>query len=101
MEQYKAGQHVFIRVPSISLVSHPFTVNRVVGESHSLRIMFKENGPFTKSLSDALLNNKTPLLQLDGFHGSNNRVEDALQHNVIVFIAGGIGIVAHLSIHPK
>lgn len=101
LEQYKPGQHVLVRVPSISLVSHPFTVNRVLGESCSLRIVYKETGAFTKALSGALLhdNASIPLiLQLDGFHGSKHRLEDALKHNVIIIIAGGIGVVAYLSL---
>jgi len=102
MEQYKPGQHVLLRAPALSPVSHPFTVNRVFGESHELCITFRETGVFTKSLSAALLldesNGSSPLIQLDGFHGSSQRLEDALRHDVVVMIAGGIGIVAYLSL---
>ena len=99
MDLYKPGQHVLLCEPTLSLISHPFTVNRVLGESHQLRIVFRETGIFTKSLSALLCDDsRSPLIHLDGFHGSSNRLDDALHHDVVIVVAGGIGIVAYLSL---
>jgi hypothetical protein len=62
--------------------------------------MFQETGSlFTKSLSDALLIlKKNPPIEMNGFYGSQHLLENVSRHDCVVMIAGGIGIVAHLSL---
>jgi NAD(P)H-flavin reductase len=62
--------------------------------------MFQETGSlFTKSLSDALLIlKKNPPIEMNGFYGSKHLLENVSRHDCVIMIAGGIGIVAHLSL---
>ena len=102
MQQYKPGQHVFVFAPGFSIVSHPFTVNRVIGQHHQLRMVFRERGSFTRALSASLCGSNAGVpsvpMHVDGYHGSTSRVNDAQKHDTVVMIAGGIGIVAYLSL---
>jgi predicted ferric reductase len=117
MERYRPGQYIKLLAPEISLISHPFTINRcppaITSTSHNdtdnndhrMRVIFRQTGPFTKQLGTRLLlllNHETdvvPKLTLDGFHGPSNRLQLALQqHDVVVFVAGGIGITPYLTL---
>lgn len=100
LTMYKAGQYVKLTVPSISMVSHPFTINRVPGSKDELRIMFRVMGKFTYKLCDTIVNGggRLPVVTLDGFHGPRSRVDQALKHDVSVIVAGGIGITPYLSL---
>jgi Ferric reductase like transmembrane component/Ferric reductase NAD binding domain len=79
------------------------------GHHYYMQIIFRATGHFTKQLAQRLLvmntNNATlqerplPVLQLDGFHGPSNRLRTALlEHDVVLIVAGGIGITPYLSL---
>eukprot|EP00536_Pseudo-nitzschia_multiseries_P011497 jgi/Psemu1/206009/e_gw1.394.28.1 len=48
------GAFVYLLLPDVSKVSHPFTVNQVSGETKQIRIIFRATGPFTRALEKAL-----------------------------------------------
>ena len=99
ISRYRAGQYVKLYVPSISTVSHPFTINAVSGQASQLRIIFRDMGPFTAQLARALTNSpEMPLISLEGFFGSPYRTQQVLQHDTVVLVAGGIGITPYLSL---
>jgi predicted ferric reductase len=95
----KSGQYIKLSAPDISSIYHPFTVNRVIGKLSHLRIIFRVTGPFTSKLANRLVNGtQPPLLQMDGFHGTTQRVDQVLKHDIVVIVAGGIGITPYLSV---
>lgn len=106
MATYRPGTYVHLLAPSISPISHPFTINKVPGRENQLRILFRAFGPFTKELAKQLTtkttsNNKNPppTLRLDGYHGCPQRINQLLdQHDLVILIAGGIGITPFLSL---
>ena len=99
IEGYKPGMYVKLSVPEVSTVSHPFTVNKVPGRDNRIRIIFQEVGSFTSQLVAKLTaGNSTPEMVLDGYHGSTDRLEQFLSHDVVVIVAGGIGITPYLSL---
>ncbi|OEU19816.1 Ferric_reduct-domain-containing protein [Fragilariopsis cylindrus CCMP1102] len=53
------GDYVYLLVPSISQIAHPFTVNRVLGQTQQLRIIFRVTGSFTRALESALFRGST------------------------------------------
>jgi len=94
---------------------HPFTINRVLDRPDQLRIIFRVVGDFTARLGACLqqeimcsmdTNHGTttttttglPPMQLEGFFGSQLRVDEMLQHDKVVIVAGGIGITPYLSV---
>ncbi|GKY99875.1 hypothetical protein MPSEU_000941200 [Mayamaea pseudoterrestris] len=98
MAQYRAGQYVRLAIPEVSTKAHPFSVNIVPNVDNQLRVIFRVVGPFTLSLANHLRTSAKPILHLDGFFGSDNRVAQALRHDSIVIVAGGIGITSYLSL---
>jgi len=54
MQQFYPGAYVHLSDPSISRVSHPFSVNRVLGQTNQIRVIFRVRGPFTRALENAL-----------------------------------------------
>jgi len=59
------------------------------------------NDTAAAAASDASLPITFPAIYLDGFHGSPNRIQQAFQHDVVVLVAGGIGITPYLSLLPN
>ena len=113
--RYRPGQYVKLSVPSISAISHPFTVNRVMSRSkqgNQMRIIFRATGQFTRSLSKMILNPSgtgtsasasertvlAPHMVIDGFYGQSNLVEKVLGYDVAVIVAGGVGVTPYLSL---
>ena len=123
---YRPGQYVKLLVPSISSISHPFTVNLVpdeadtgllppsrsndarqtdsLGHHHSfrMRVLFRATGPFTRALHSKLtatIDNplQTPIY-LHGFVGPSLKAEQARQHDLLFIVAGGVGIAPYLSL---
>jgi hypothetical protein len=90
-------------VPSFSYIWHPFSVVPSV-ERHpndTVKILFRAKGKFTNHLRDSLMH-EIPLLLLDGFYGGEiDRVKQAVHHERIVMVAGGIGITFFLSFLPN
>ena len=102
---FQPGQHVKLHVPSISMVSHPFTINQVLTSAHELRVLFRCVGPFTKKLARALVEQDPaattalPRIYMEGFYGPSNRLSHILHHHDhVMFLAGGIGITPYLSL---
>lgn len=112
------GQYVRLIAPSIArAISHPFTINPVPGQTNQLCIIFRSTGQFTTRLARSLLdgslpradkkrngypkNRKQPSLVIDGFYGSLCRTSQVLQHDVVVFVAGGVGITPFLTLLHK
>jgi predicted ferric reductase len=111
VQGFRPGYYIQLKAPDISVVSHPFTINTVVGKPNQMRIIFKAMGPFTSKLSQRIQYampdqqselttaiDKMPFIYFNGFHGTPNRVRHVLQHDVAVMIAGGIGITPYLSL---
>jgi predicted ferric reductase len=98
MAQFRACQYIRLRGPAISSKAHPFSVNIVPDQSNQLRVIFRCVGPFTSKLASQLKSPKGATVHMDGFYGPGNRVEQALQHDTIVIVAGGIGITSYLSL---
>lgn len=96
---YRPGQYVKLLAPEISSISHPFTINRVPGNRHELRIIFRATGRFTHELAHRLTSgSKLPTIRIDCFYGDANRTSQLLKHDVAVLVAGGIGITPYLSL---
>uniref|UniRef100_A0A7S0CAQ6 Ferric reductase NAD binding domain-containing protein n=1 Tax=Proboscia inermis TaxID=420281 RepID=A0A7S0CAQ6_9STRA len=115
-------------VPELSMLWHPFTVLKLQNYSNessasSFSILFRATGPFTVSLSNRLLKTSKPKQQscallcgealseqlprhlhppptvlVDGFFKGPDRLKQALRHDAIIIIAGGIGITAYLTL---
>lgn len=101
VSRYCPGQYIRLFCPALSssVIPHPFTVNTVPGHANQLRIIFRVVGPFTQQLSMALIRKETlPIIGLDGFHGTRHRLQQTLQHDTVVFVAGGIGITPYLTL---
>ena len=121
MRRYRAGQYVQLKVPAISSISHPFSIN--TAGPRQLRIIFRCTGLFTWQFGHQLASvidegqsaveddtepadDSVPLLHLpemylDGFHGSCNMIQQVFQHDSVVLVAGGIGITTYLSLLQK
>jgi predicted ferric reductase len=97
---FAPGQYVKLLAPKVSSISHPFTINRVIGKRNEMRIIFRATGPFTRQLAHSLTNDSTnlPVIHMDGFHGISQRVDQLLKHDCSVLVAGGIGITPYLSL---
>lgn len=105
--RWQAGQHVFLRIPSISLLdNHPFTVSSAMQEGagnaseyNDLVLVFKPRKGFTKHMYDISRAMPDVSLEafLDGPYGGLSRKLEAFE--TVLMIAGGSGItpiVAHL-----
>jgi predicted ferric reductase len=101
MQRYRSSSYIKLLAPELSAVSHPFSVNTVPGQSNRIRVVFRVTGPFTRQLANHLTSppsGKIPMLHVDGYYGSPNRVSQVLSHDVVVIVAGGIGITPYLSL---
>lgn len=105
--RWQAGQHVFLRIPSISLLdNHPFTVSSVMQEGNGndfeyndLVLVFKPREGFTKEMFRISRSMPDVSLRafLDGPYGGLSRKLEAFE--TVLMIAGGSGItpiVGHL-----
>lgn len=102
--RWEAGQHVFLRVPGISLLdNHPFTVASASinpeGEPNDLVLVFKPHKGFTRRVFD--ISRKDPdnsyRAYLDGPYGGLARKLESFE--TVLLIAGGSGItpiIGHL-----
>ncbi|KAL7558547.1 hypothetical protein ACA910_015749 [Epithemia clementina (nom. ined.)] len=88
-------------VPSISLVWHPFTVFKNNSDPTTVRFLFRPVGPFTKKLAAGLEQDCPPVTIMDGFYQTGNRCLEALQHDHVTIICGGVAITPFLSMIPS
>lgn len=96
LRKFRPGLYVNVSVPVVSNLSHPFTVNRT-GEH--LQVIFRCTGPFTNALAKRLVTeNARPDVFVSGYHGCAHRIQQLAQHDVVVLIAGGIGVTTYLSL---
>ena len=100
VSRYQPTQYVKLKVPAISSVAHPFSINRVPDHPEKLRLIIRETGSFTRGLGRLLGSgvSKAPPIFLDGYFGTETRLSEVLEHDVVVFVAGGIGITTYLSL---
>jgi NAD(P)H-flavin reductase len=100
MQRYRSSAYIKLHAPELSAVSHPFTINTVPGQSNRIRVVFRVTGSFTRQLASRLTSPsiKKPTLYVDGYYGSPGRVAQVLGHDVVAFVAGGIGITPFLSL---
>eukprot|EP00557_Chaetoceros_sp_GSL56_P010510 CAMPEP_0176482378 /NCGR_PEP_ID=MMETSP0200_2-20121128/3342_1 /TAXON_ID=947934 /ORGANISM="Chaetoceros sp., Strain GSL56" /LENGTH=692 /DNA_ID=CAMNT_0017878687 /DNA_START=768 /DNA_END=2846 /DNA_ORIENTATION=+ len=99
------GSYVRLNVPEISLIWHPFTIFTTANNHALARIIFRSTGPFTSKLSNRLshaskdqYNRIYPKILVDGLYGSCNQLQQALSHETVVIVAGGVGIVSFISL---
>lgn len=88
-------------IPSISIVWHPFTVFMHPQDGSSVRFLFRPVGPFTRSAAAALLSSSPPITIIDGFYSGEDRVQEALQHDHVSIVAGGVAVTPFLSMIPS
>ena len=105
--RYRAGQYIRLWAPEISRKTHPFTITPVYStpmtsyedNSNQMRVIFRQTGKFTKQLGHRLLDSDIPpVIQMDGFHGSPNQLDQLWRHDFGLVVAGGIGITPYLSL---
>lgn len=98
------GKYVRLSVPEISFKSHPFTVFSHPDHPGDGKVIFRTFGAFTSQLSHKLANRcdrperQFPKVLVNGLHAGTNQLEQALQHDNIIIVAGGVGIVAYISL---
>merc|ERR1712176_1674084 len=100
-ERKQPAPYVRICVPEISLVWHPFSVASAYNDNkrNEWRILFRQQGRFTKELYRRLQDKKKPpSILVDAYYFGSNWIEDALQHDTVLIVAGGVGIVPFLSL---
>ncbi|KAI9737669.1 MAG: hypothetical protein M1818_005673 [Claussenomyces sp. TS43310] len=118
--KYKAGQWLFLNVPSISMHQwHPFTITSCPFDSY-ISVHVRQVGDFTRALGDALgagaaqaklyddvdpngmyeiglqFGQEMPSLRIDGPYGAP--AEDVFENDVSVLIGTGIGVTPWASI---
>uniref|UniRef100_A0A7S1ZET5 FAD-binding FR-type domain-containing protein n=1 Tax=Ditylum brightwellii TaxID=49249 RepID=A0A7S1ZET5_9STRA len=104
LEESLFGKYVRICVPDISKVWHPFTVYNNRDDPNNIKLTFRCTGPFTRKLSKRLSLSKssseilTPEIIVDGYHGVDDRLSKAIDHEKVVIVAGGVGIVSYISL---
>lgn len=102
--RWRAGQHVFIRIPSIApLDNHPFTVASAAenpkGQHNDLVLVCKPHKGFTRRIYDIARQDPDNSFRayLDGPYGGLSRRLESFE--TVVLIAGGSGItpiIGHL-----
>jgi len=95
--QTTSTQYVRICVPSVSPLFHPFTIYSKPGDRSCIRIIFRCYGSFTHGFSDKLRLPQRPKILVDGYYSGADRLTQALSHDTVVMVAGGIGIVSYMS----
>jgi ferredoxin-NADP reductase len=94
------SQFVKLCVPKISVIWHPFTVFAHPTDPRTLRFLFRPIGPFTKELGKQLTSPTRPVTILDGFYKGANRCLQAMNHDCVTIVCGGVAITPFLSMIP-
>lgn len=92
------GQYMQLAIPELSSqVAHPFSVSRVPHDNCALRVLIQSVGPWTKGLAQRLEQGQPCNMLVKDILGphSENRIA---QHDVLVCVAGGMGITPFLSL---
>ena len=106
METAYSGPYVRICVPELSLMWHPFTVASSFDDPSKLKLLFRVYGPFTNKLYNRLEMCENaedeklrlpPTILIDGYYGSQDWASQAMKHDSVLMVAGGIGITPFLS----
>jgi len=104
VETKYSGPYVRICVPELSLMWHPFTVASTADDPSSLKILFRVYGPFTQKFYDRLGNCAQekeglppPTILIDGYYGNQDWAQQALKHDSVLLVTGGIGVTPFLS----
>jgi len=104
MKIYKPNDYVYIKIPTVSIISHPYTMNKTMINSESnnhnqMNIMLRTNGKFTSKLHTYLYQNEErKKIYITGFHSHNNLVKQIGDHDTCIIIATGIGITPYLTL---
>jgi predicted ferric reductase len=94
------SQFVKLCVPKISIVWHPFTVFAHPTDPTTLRFLFRPVGPFTTALAKQLTGATPPVTMLDGFYKGTNRCQEAMGHDCVSIVSGGVALTPFLSMIP-
>ena len=101
VERKQPAPYIRICVPELGLIWHPFSVASVYDDDkrNEFRILFRQQGQFTRSLYQRLQNKeRPPSILVDAYYFGSNWMQDALQHDTVMIVAGGVGIVPFLSL---
>ncbi|GFH44578.1 hypothetical protein CTEN210_01052 [Chaetoceros tenuissimus] len=99
--EHTCGTYTRIKAPKISSIWHPFTIYTKYNDNSSLYFLFRSIGRFTTELKDGLTSKSSgayPILLMDHLDKGDNQINQAIQHDSILIIAGGVGIVSYLSL---
>jgi len=77
VRRFYPGAYVQLSAPSISKISHPFTVNRVSGQTGQIRLVFRATGPFTRALGNALFCRSPTTMPLMADNGDEDDGEES------------------------
>jgi hypothetical protein len=90
---------VKVCVPEISLVWHPFDVYK--GDDKTVHFLVRPVGAFTKKFADFMTRtDERPVTLVDGFYSGADKSEEALQHDCVTIVAGGVAITPFLTLLP-
>ena len=99
--QGQVAQFVRMCVPIVSTMDyHPFTVVPSLHNPSVVNVIYRSVGDFTKELTKHLMSvQDSGVLEflLDGFYSGPPRATQALKHDEIFLVAGGIGITPFIS----
>jgi predicted ferric reductase len=91
---------VKVCVPKISLVWHPFDVYKG-DDDNTVRFLVRPVGPFTKKFAEVMTwTDERPVTLIDGFYSGADKSEEAIQHDCVTIIAGGVAITPFLTLLP-
>lgn len=95
--RFKPGQWTRLSVPSLSTVSHPFTLIPTDKHDANVAIFIKVTGKFTKKLAATDGNGTNLSLSLQGPYG----LPSLPSCELVLFVVGGIGVTPALSLLPS
>jgi Ferric reductase like transmembrane component/Ferric reductase NAD binding domain len=101
LEKLTSEPCMFVKVcvPKISLVWHPFDVYK--GDDSTVRCLIRPVGPFTKKFAEFMTRtDERPITLVDGFYSGADKSEEAIQHDCVTIVAGGVAITPFLTLLP-